>query len=107
MLPLQLRGRRASPAADRAYDRRRRCCSDNFHNFRNVKSAPVLQFFSNFANGASNELFLGYNKWFNRRDPLSCFPQIRVNTWRASTATSAILAGADQFSQGNQLDTRT
>jgi hypothetical protein len=57
------------------------------HNFRNVKSAPVLQLFSNFANGASNELFVGYNKWFNRRDPLSAFPQIRVNNGRrASTA---------------------
>jgi hypothetical protein len=81
--------------------------SDNFHNFRNVKSAPVLQLFSNFANGASNELFVGYNKWFNRRDPLSAFPQIRVNTVAGVNGTSAILAGADQFSQGNQLDTKT
>jgi outer membrane receptor for ferrienterochelin and colicin len=81
--------------------------SDNFHNFRNVKSAPVLQLFSNFANGASNEMFIGYNKWFNRRDPLSAFPQIRVNTVAGINGTSAILAGADQFSQGNQLDTKT
>jgi hypothetical protein len=81
--------------------------SDNYHNFRNVKSAPVLQFFSNFANGASNELFIGYNKWFNRRDPLSTFPQIRVNNVAGVNGNSAILAGADQFSQGNQLDTRT
>jgi outer membrane receptor for ferrienterochelin and colicin len=81
--------------------------SDNYHNFRNVKSAPVLQFFSNFANGASNELFVGYNKWFNRRDPLSAFPQIRVNNVAGVNGTSAILAGADQFSQGNQLDTKT
>ncbi|HEV7994593.1 MAG TPA: TonB-dependent receptor [Gemmatimonadaceae bacterium] len=81
--------------------------SDNFHNFRNVKSAPVVQLFSNFASGASNELFVGYNKWFNRRDPLSAFPQIRVNTVAGVNGTSAILAGADQFSQGNQLDTKT
>ena len=81
--------------------------SDNYHNFRNVKIAPVLQFFSNFANGASNELFIGYNKWFNRRDPLSAFPQIRVNTVTGVNGNTSILAGADQFSQGNQLDTRT
>ncbi|MEO8560517.1 MAG: TonB-dependent receptor [bacterium] len=81
--------------------------SDNFHNFRNVKSAPVLQFFSNFASGASNELFVGYNKWFNRRDPLSAFPQIRINTVSGINGTSAIIGGADQFSQGNQLDTKT
>ena len=82
--------------------------SDNFHNFKNVKSAPVMQLFSNFASGASNELFVGYNNWFNRRDPLSTFPQIRVNTVQGvNSATTAILAGADQFSQGNQLDTKT
>ncbi|MFL5620998.1 MAG: carboxypeptidase regulatory-like domain-containing protein [Gemmatimonadaceae bacterium] len=81
--------------------------SDNFHNFRNVKSAPVLQLFSNFASGASNELFVGYNKWFNRRDPLSTFPQIRINAQPGVNGNTVILAGADQFSQGNQLDTRT
>jgi outer membrane receptor for ferrienterochelin and colicin len=81
--------------------------SDNFHNFRNVKSAPVLQLFSNFASGASNELFVGYNKWFNRRDPLSAFPQIRINAQPGVNGNTSILAGADQFSQGNQLDTRT
>ena len=81
--------------------------SDNFHNFRNVKSAPVLQFFSNFATGAANELFIGYNKWFNRRDPLSAFPQIRINRQPGVNGNATILAGADQFSQGNQLDTKT
>src|SRR5688572_4881992 len=49
--------------------------STNFHDFSNTKLAPVFQFFSNFASGASNELFIGYNKWYNRRDPLANFPQ--------------------------------
>jgi hypothetical protein len=81
--------------------------SDNYHNFRTVKVAPVLQFFSNFSSGASNELFVGFNKWFNRRDPLSAFPQIRVSNVTGVNGNTSILAGADQFSQGNQLDTRT
>jgi hypothetical protein len=81
--------------------------SSNFHNFRNVKTAPVLQLFSNFKSGASNELFVGYNKWFNRRNPLSQAPQIRVNSVTGVNGTTSILAGADQFSQGNQLDTKT
>jgi len=59
------------------------------------------------ANGSSNELFVGFNKWYNRRDPLSPFPQIRVNTVGGQNGTTSILAGADQFSQGNQLDTKT
>ena len=68
----------------------------------------MLQLFSNFTNGASNELFLGYNKWFNRRDPLSAFPQIHDQHGGAAVnGNAAILAGADQFSQGNQLDTKT
>ena len=81
--------------------------SSNFHNFRNVKSAPVAQLFSNFSNGSSNELFVGMNKWFNRRDPLSTAPQIRINNVAGVNGNTSILAGADQFSQGNQLDTKT
>lgn len=81
--------------------------SSNFHDFINTKNAPVLQLFSNFRSGASNELFLGYNYWYNRRTPRSSFPQIRVNNVTGPNGTAAILAGADQFSQGNALDTRT
>jgi outer membrane receptor for ferrienterochelin and colicin len=81
--------------------------SSNFHNFVNVKNAPVLQLFSNFKNGASNELFVGYNNWYNRRTPQSPLPQIRVNNVVGPNGNAAILAGADQFSQGNALDTKT
>ncbi|MCC6319709.1 MAG: carboxypeptidase regulatory-like domain-containing protein [Gemmatimonadaceae bacterium] len=81
--------------------------SSNFHNFKNIKNAPVLQLYSNFANGSSNELFLSYNNWYNRRTPVSSFPQIRVNTVVGPNGNASILAGADQFSQGNELDTET
>ena len=81
--------------------------SSNFHNFKNVKNAPVVQLFSNFKSGASNELFIGYNNWYNRRTPLSAFPQIRINNVVGAAGNTSILAGADQFSQGNELDTKT
>jgi outer membrane receptor for ferrienterochelin and colicin len=83
--------------------------SSNFHDFTNTKLAPVLQLFSNFKNGASNELFFGYNKWYNRRDPESSFPQIQINSGGVvgPNGNASIFAGADQFSQGNQLDTKT
>jgi outer membrane receptor for ferrienterochelin and colicin len=85
--------------------------SSNFHTFKNVKHAPVMQLFSNFKNGSFNELFVSYNNWYNRRTPEDKFPQIRVNTVVGNAVTpvvnGAIFAGADQFSQGNELDTKT
>jgi len=86
--------------------------SSNFHDFKNVKNAPVIQLFSNFKSGSFNEMFLGYNNWYNRRTPKDNFPQIRVQNVVgdsvAPTFTNGVFfAGADQFSQGNELDTKT
>ncbi|HEU4994622.1 MAG TPA: carboxypeptidase regulatory-like domain-containing protein [Gemmatimonadaceae bacterium] len=85
--------------------------SSNFHDFKNVKAAPVVQLYSNFKNGSFNEMFVGYNNWYNRRTPRDQFPQIRINRVVGNAVTpvvnGAILAGADQFSQGNELDTKT
>jgi hypothetical protein len=80
---------------------------DNYHDFTNTKAAPVLQLFSNFKSGASNEVFLGYNRMRNRRVPLTQFPQVTVNTVPGPNGNASIIAGADQFSQGNELDTDT
>lgn len=82
--------------------------SGNFHTFTAWKMAPVFQLFSVFGNGASNELFLGYNRFRHRRVPESNFPQITVTGLTLTTgATGTIVAGADQFSQQNELDTDT
>ncbi|HYD52736.1 MAG TPA: TonB-dependent receptor [Gemmatimonadaceae bacterium] len=77
--------------------------SSNFHNIEHTKHAPVLQLFSNFSNGWSNEAFLGANWVQDRRTPNGgIFPQIAVNL-----GSNTIQAGADQFSQGNELDAYT
>lgn len=85
--------------------------SSNFHTFTNTKNAPVLQLFSNFKNGSFNEMFLGYNYWYHRRVAKDNFPQIRINRVIGDSVTPTVngvfVAGADQFSQGNRLDTRT
>jgi outer membrane receptor protein involved in Fe transport len=81
--------------------------TSNFNNFVNEKTAPVAQLFSNFKNGSFNELFLSYNQWSNRRTPLTLFPQIRINFANGVNGNTPITAGADQFSQGNELDTKT
>lgn len=76
--------------------------SSNLHDFRSVKQAPVLQLYSNFRNGASNELFLGFNSVRDRRVPPTTFPQISANL--ATTSGVRFIAGAEQFSQTNELD---
>lgn len=78
--------------------------SSNFHQIHHNKKAPVLQLFSNFSNGLSNEAFLGANWVQDRRVPqTTTFPQVTVNYSGGRT----IVAGADQFSQGNELDAYT
>ena len=83
--------------------------SGNFHTFDTWKIAPVFQLFSVFGGGSSNELFIGYNRARNRRTPESPYPQITVSGLRTTTGgtNGTIIAGADQFSQGNELDTDT
>ena len=79
-----------------------------FHDFSSKKMAPVFQFFSNFKNGTFNELFLGLNNVRDRRTPRSTFPQIQVTGAPLVTGgTANIYAGADQFSQGNEVDMDT
>ena len=84
--------------------------SGNFHTFDTWKIAPVFQLFSVFGNGSSNELFIGYNRARNRRTPESPYPQIQITGVPLATGSGTngtIIAGADQFSQGNELDTDT
>ncbi len=77
----------------------------NFHSINSKKLAPVLQLFSNFGNGMNNEAFGGITRVRDRRtangDP---FPQVTINVPGTS---NRIIAGTDQFSQGNELDADT
>jgi len=78
--------------------------SSNFHAINSNKQAPVLQLFSRFSNGLSNEAFFGATIVKDRRtSPTGTFPQVTVNY----PANVQILAGTDQFSQGNELDATT
>jgi outer membrane receptor for ferrienterochelin and colicin len=77
--------------------------SSNFHSINSIKKAPVIQLFSNFKNGWNNEAFLGASWVQDRRQPKTTFPQITVNY----SGSRTIVAGADQFSQGNELDAYT
>jgi hypothetical protein len=77
--------------------------TSNLHSLNSNKKAPVIQLFSNFKNGLGNEAFAGATWVRDRRNPNSTFPQITVNY----PGSKAIIAGSDQFSQGNELDADT
>ncbi len=79
--------------------------STNFHKLNSKKSAPVLQLFSNFGNGWSNEAFAGATIVRDRRVSPSTFPQISVTQVpNIGGGTATLLGGTDQFSQGNEGD---
>ncbi len=76
----------------------------NFHKLNSRKSSPVLQLFSNFANGLSNEAFAGATIVRDRRTSPSTFPQISVTAPNPGGGNATLLGGTDQFSQGNEGD---
>ena len=82
--------------------------TDQFHDFTSQKIAPVFQVYSNFGGGKFNEFFAGYNRVRDRRTPRTTFPQIRVTApFVTGQGTATIFVGADQFSQGNEVDMDT
>ena len=80
--------------------------STNSYTFRNRTHNPALQLFTNFVNGSSNELLLSWNRIRDRRVPIVVAPLITVSNFPSSTGTGTyqLLAGAERFSQGNELD---
>ena len=78
--------------------------SSNFHSIASNKKAPVVQLFSNFSNGWSNEAFGGATWVRDRRKPGAQLPQITINY---SNPSRTIVSGADEFSQTNELDADT
>ncbi len=81
--------------------------SSNLHDFSSEKHAPVLQLYSNFSNGTFNELFIGLNRVRDLRVPRSRFPQVSVTIPLVTGGNATAFAGADQFSQGNEVDMDT
>ena len=79
--------------------------TDNGHDLKSTKTSPVLQLYSNFKDGSSNELFIGFNKVQDRRVPNTVFPQISITGLpRVGGGTATIIGGSDQFSMGNEGD---
>lgn len=96
-----------SPRTQQARTANRAVYTGQFHDFTSEKIAPVFQFYSNFSNGTFNEFFAGYNRVRDRRTPRTNFPQVSVTVPLVTGGNATVFAGADQFSQGNEVDMDT
>jgi len=76
------------------------------YTFRSKTHNPALQYFMNFGDGSSNELLLSWNRVRDRRTPAVLVPQVIVQNFASTNGTGAytIRSGAEEFSQGNELD---
>jgi hypothetical protein len=69
----------------------------------NENNSSVVQLYSNFRSGASNELIVGYNTIRDLREVPLQSPEVSVGVNVGGT-TRAVVFGTEQFSPGNQLD---
>jgi hypothetical protein len=67
---------------------------------------PTLQFFTNFASGASNEVRFSLNRLRDRRPGAVAAPLVIVQNFNAAdgSGTYQMQSGTERFSQGNELD---
>lgn len=82
--------------------------SSNLYGFTSKKNSTVGQLFTNFSNGAYNELNVGYTTINDFRTFSEQTPQITVTVPRQSgTGTANFVAGTEASSQGNALNQKT
>ena len=80
-----------------------RLTSNGYVNFSR-KNATVAQLYTNWQNGANNELFVGYTTVRDKRETPGDFPQITITVPRIGGGTARIRAGTDDASHRNTLD---
>ncbi len=79
--------------------------SNNGYNFRSVTNSGLVQLFSDFSNGISNELLTGYTTIRDKRITPIQAPFVLVKRVTSlAGGTGAISAGTENSSQGNELD---
>ncbi len=78
--------------------------SSNAFQRLSTKQSSVLQLYSNFQRGSSNEFILAYNRIRDSRPTAVYSPQISVNVPAVGGGFTNIVAGSEEFSQGNRLD---
>ncbi|HTR78162.1 MAG TPA: carboxypeptidase regulatory-like domain-containing protein [Gemmatimonadaceae bacterium] len=86
--------------------------SNNGYNFADATNSELLQLFSNFSNGASNEFFTDYTTISDVRVVPINAPYVTIKNvpvaplpgQTTATGTTSVVAGTDNSSQGNALN---
>jgi hypothetical protein len=78
--------------------------TSNAHEFTSVKGSTVAQLFTSFEGGAGNELIIGYSRIRDRRHAAVFAPQVQVDAPTVSGGTARLRAGAENSSQGTEVD---
>jgi hypothetical protein len=78
--------------------------TSNAHAFTSVKGSTVAQLFTSFERGAGNELIVGYSRIRDRRHAAVLAPQVQVDVPTLTGGTARLRAGAENSSQGTEVD---
>jgi hypothetical protein len=78
--------------------------TSNSHAFTSVKGSTVAQLYTSFESGAGNELIVGYNRIRDRRSAAVLAPQVQVDVPSLTGGTVRLRAGAENSSQGTEVD---
>ena len=78
--------------------------TSNSHAFTSVKGSTVAQLYTSFERGAGNELIVGYNRIRDRRSAAVLAPQVQVDVPSLTGGTVRLRAGAENSSQGTEVD---
>lgn len=78
----------------------------NFYLFETTTNSLVAQLNSQLGGGLYNEFTAGWTRIRDRRSPVERYPVIVVGVpnQQTGTGTKRLIAGAEYFSQGNELD---
>ncbi|MDE3152465.1 MAG: TonB-dependent receptor [Gemmatimonadota bacterium] len=75
--------------------------TSNQYQYASTKHAPALEFRTNFANGAYNELLASYTRV---RDPRTAANGLKQPQVSVMIPGATVIAGTERYSQGNEVD---
>ena len=78
--------------------------TSNAHEFTSVKRSTVAQLYTSLEGGAGNELIVGYSRIRDRRHAAVLAPQVQTDVPSVTGGTVRMRAGAENSSQGTEVD---